>query len=81
MKALTVKMETVTLIGKGRQNLTCFVYLVYAINSKMFFLRIRSTFGGLSWIYINKFSLGRHVFIWGVILDRVILYSGKYGIS
>jgi hypothetical protein len=26
MKALTVKMETVTLIGKGRQNLTCFVY-------------------------------------------------------
>jgi hypothetical protein len=26
MKALTVKMETVTLIGKGRWNLTCFVY-------------------------------------------------------
>jgi hypothetical protein len=26
MKALTVKMETVTLIGKGRQNLTCFVH-------------------------------------------------------
>jgi hypothetical protein len=26
MKALTVKMETVTLIGKGRENLTCFVY-------------------------------------------------------
>ena len=26
MKALTVKMETVTLIGKGRQNVTCFVY-------------------------------------------------------
>ena len=25
MKALTVKMETVTLIGKGRLNLTCFV--------------------------------------------------------
>jgi hypothetical protein len=23
---LTVKMETVTLIGKGRLNLTCFVY-------------------------------------------------------
>jgi len=26
MKALNVKMETVTLIGKGEQNLTCFVY-------------------------------------------------------
>ena len=25
MKALTVKMETVTLIGKGRQNPTCFL--------------------------------------------------------
>jgi len=24
--ALTVKMETVTLIGKGRYKLTCFVY-------------------------------------------------------
>jgi len=26
MKAPTVKMSTVTLFGKGRQNLTCFVY-------------------------------------------------------
>ena len=26
MKALTVKMETVTLIGKSRWNVTCFVY-------------------------------------------------------
>jgi hypothetical protein len=26
IEALTVKMETVTLIGKGRYNLTCFVY-------------------------------------------------------
>ena len=31
--ALAVKMETVTLIGKGTQNLTGFVYLVYEINS------------------------------------------------
>ena len=35
MKALTVKMET-TLVGKDRQNLTCFVYEVYEINSKIF---------------------------------------------
>jgi len=26
MKALTVNMETVTLIGTGRWNMTCFVY-------------------------------------------------------
>jgi len=26
MKTLTVKMDTVTLIGTGRQNMTCFVY-------------------------------------------------------
>jgi len=36
MKALTVQVETVTLIGKGTQNLTCFVYLVYEINSNIF---------------------------------------------
>ena len=37
MKALTVKMETGTLIGKGRKNLTCFVYNMYKIKSKNFF--------------------------------------------
>ena len=29
MKALTPKMKTVTLIGKGRLNLTCSVYFKY----------------------------------------------------
>jgi len=38
VKALTVKMETVPMNGKGAQNLTCFVYEVYEGNSKMFFL-------------------------------------------
>ena len=38
MKALAVKVETVIQIGKGRWNVTCFVYEVYAINSKIFFL-------------------------------------------
>ena len=42
-----MKMEPVTLIGKGRQNLTCFVYEMYAINSKIFFLE-DINFGGLS---------------------------------
>jgi len=36
MKALTVKMKTVTMIGKGRQNMTCFVYYVYEINNNFF---------------------------------------------
>jgi len=36
-KALTVKLETVALIGEGKQNLTCFVYEMYKINSKIFF--------------------------------------------
>jgi hypothetical protein len=45
LKALTVKMETVTLIGKGRQNLTCFVHEVYAINSEVFFLTRHIIFG------------------------------------
>ena len=36
MKALTVKVATVTLTGKGAQNLTCFVYQVYENNSKIF---------------------------------------------
>jgi len=35
MKTLTLKMETVTLTGKGALNLTCFVYQVYEINSKI----------------------------------------------
>jgi hypothetical protein len=32
-----MKMETVSLIGKGRYNMTCFVYEVYKINSNIFF--------------------------------------------
>jgi hypothetical protein len=36
MKALTMKMETMTLTGIGRLNLTFFVYYVYEIKSKIF---------------------------------------------
>jgi hypothetical protein len=46
MKALTVKMEPVTLIGKGRQDLTCFMYSVYDINSKIFLVSTCFIFGG-----------------------------------
>jgi predicted RNA-binding protein with TRAM domain len=41
VKELTVKMETVTLIGKGRQNVTRFVSCVYAIDSKMLGVSVR----------------------------------------
>jgi len=36
IKTMTMKMKTVTLIGKGEWNLTCFMYKVYEINSKIF---------------------------------------------
>jgi hypothetical protein len=39
---------TVTLTGKGRLNLTCFMCKVYEINSKIFFLYILFL-GGLSY--------------------------------
>jgi hypothetical protein len=37
MKALNVKIKSVTLTGKGRQNLICIMYLVCAVNSGKFF--------------------------------------------
>jgi len=46
MNTLTVKMETVTPTGKGRYNLTYFVYRVYEIDSKIVYLSRRFTFGG-----------------------------------
>jgi hypothetical protein len=52
MKAMTMKMETVTLFGKGRLNLTCFVYYVYEINSKIFFLSRCFIFRGSSEIRV-----------------------------
>ena len=41
-------METVTLIGTGRWNLTCFLYYVYRVfevNNKIFFLSSHDFFG------------------------------------
>jgi hypothetical protein len=37
-KALTVTMQTVTLFGKGRQNLTKCMYYTYEINSKTYYV-------------------------------------------
>jgi hypothetical protein len=37
MKALNVKIKSVTLTGKGRQNLTCIMFLVCAVNNGTFF--------------------------------------------
>jgi hypothetical protein len=46
MKALTVKMEKVNLIGKGRYNVTWFVYDTCEMYCKMFFLSRFSFFVG-----------------------------------
>jgi hypothetical protein len=60
-KAPTVKMEPVTLIGKGRQNLTCSVYYEYEINNKIFFLN-RLFFGeGGEGVILD---LDRYIFPW-----------------
>jgi hypothetical protein len=61
-KALTVKvdslqamkLEKVTMTGKGQWNLTCSVYLLYEMN----FLAADHLIGRLSCIQINIFSLG-----------------------
>ena len=75
VKALTVKMETVPMNGKGAQNLTCFVYEVYEGNSKMFFSR------HLIWEVLRfqsiHFPLSDVLYLWDCL--RVILHSGKYG--
>lgn len=52
IKALTVKMKTVTLIDKGRKNPTYFVYSVYEINSKIYFLSRHIIFGAFNLIFI-----------------------------
>jgi len=52
IKALTLKMKTVTLIDKGRKNLTYFVYSVYEINSKIYFLSGHIVFGGVCLIFV-----------------------------
>jgi hypothetical protein len=63
-----MKMEIVALIGKGRWNLTCFVYLMHEINSKVLVLSIYFIIKR-SWIWTNTFSLGRCVVFLGIVLD------------
>jgi hypothetical protein len=56
MQALTVKIETVTLIGKGRQYLTCFEYEVYEIIGKIFFFLADFYFWGVV-LHSGKYSI------------------------
>jgi hypothetical protein len=58
MKALTKKMEAVTLIGKGRYNLTYLMYYMYEINTKIFFLSMCFIFGGVI------LDLDKYLFSW-----------------
>jgi hypothetical protein len=68
MKALTVKMQTVTLIGKGRYDLTCFVYSVCEINSKRLFL------GTFFWGGVVILDLDKYILPW----QRWFLGGGSY---
>jgi hypothetical protein len=58
MKALTVKMEMVTAIGKGRQNLTRSVIDMYKINGKIFFLTRHFIFGGCLTVVLHSDKYG-----------------------
>ena len=66
MKALNVKMETVQLSGKGRQILTCFVYVVYETVKHFFlldvlFLGCHLRFGYIHFPLGDMFYLGGHL--------------------
>jgi len=69
MKAPIFKIEMVTLIGKGTKNLTCFVYQVYEINSKIFwfitadvlFSGVCLKFGNIHFSLADMFYLGGHL--------------------
>ena len=62
IKAVTVKIKTVTGVDKGGKNLIYVVYSVYEINSKIYFPSRHIIFGGgSSYICIKTFCLGRHV--------------------
>ena len=68
MKVLRVKMETVTLIGTGRYNLTCFVYKCVKLIQLYLFLADILFLGVI-------LDLDEYIFPWqmcsfaGVILD------------
>ena len=68
MKALTVKMGTMTLIGKDRQNVICFVYEVREINCKILLISRCFIFRGVK-IWINTFFFPWQLCFFGVALD------------
>jgi len=76
MKTLSVKMETVTLIGKGSENLTCFVYYMYKNNSKIFFLSRCFILWGIILDFDKYIYLGKRILFVGVVLDESCLAFG-----
>ena len=77
MKAMTVKMETVTLIDKGRQNLTCLVYKCMKLIIQYFFLA-DILFLGVA-LGFNKYILPSQMCFFGKSSQiSVILQLGKY---
>ena len=79
MKALTVKMEPVTLFGKGRQNMTCYDIKCMELLVKYFFLADILFLGGHLRFGQIHFHLA-NMFYLGGCLRLVILNSCKYGI-
>ena len=70
IKAVTVKIKTVTGVDKGGKNLIYVVYSVYEINSKIYFPSRHIIFGGGFILYLYKDILSwQTCFIWVVILD------------
>jgi hypothetical protein len=68
MQAQNVKMERVTLVGKGRENVTCFVYYMYEIIVKYFYLG--DVWGGGVVLHLDKciFSVSELLYL-GFVLD------------
>jgi len=77
VKAVTVRMETVTLTGK----LTCSFIKCMKLNAKLFSLSRHFIFVGVISDWDKYIFPWQTCFIWGVILVTVNLYSDKYGIN
>jgi len=67
MKTLTVKMKTLALIDKGRQNVTFFVYQAHEINSKILFNRYFIFLGVI--LHLDKYIFPSRLVLSGGVLE------------
>ena len=64
MKALTVKMEAVTLIGKGRETLACFVHYCMKLIIIFFLSRGFILFYFIFWLGGFILDMDKYIFPW-----------------